>query len=140
MSGTNESSRRADGRKGEDAACVWLERNGFAVLRRNYAVRGGEIDIIAEDGQNTLFIEVKLRRSPSARPAAAVTKTKQSRIACAAARYTAEFSPAKPPRYDVIELTENGENSYLIRHIKGAFFGEPPSERRQRGSFRERYK
>ena len=138
MSGTN---RRETGAAGESAACVWLEKNGYIVVRRNYTVRGGEIDVVAEDERNTLFIEVKLRKAGSpVRPAAAVNRAKQGRIAAAAARYLAEYAPSKPPRYDVIELTENGENSYLIRHIKGAFFGEATGERKTRDSFRERYK
>ena len=138
MSGTN---RREAGRAGEDAACLWLERGGYSVIRRNFAVRGGEIDIIAEDGSSTLFIEVKMRKAGSmSRPAAAVTREKQRRISVAAAAYMAQFPLKKPPRYDVIELTDNGGGNYLIRHIKGAFFGEPAAERRIRESFRERYK
>ena len=143
MNGTENNgsvSRRAAGAAGEDAACLWLEKNGFTVVRRNFTVRGGEIDIVAEDEKNTLFIEVKLRKSGAAqRPAAAVTRTKQSRIQTAAARYMAEFSPEKPPRYDVIELV-GGAGHYEIRHIKGAFFGESSGERKNRVSFRERYK
>lgn len=143
MSGTENNggvSRRAAGAAGETAACVWLEKNGCSVIRRNYTVRGGEIDIVAEDEKNILFIEVKLRK-PGAlrRPAAAVTKAKRDRIVRAAAKYVSEFNPEKPPRYDVIELV-GADGHYEIRHIKGAFFGENTGERKNRESFRERYK
>ena len=134
------SGRRAAGYEGESAACLWLERNGCTVLRRNYTVRGGEIDIIADDGSCILFVEVKLRKSGSLRrPAASVDKTKRERIALAAARYMAQESPGKPSRYDVIELVPSN-GGYLIRHIKGAFFGETAGDRKIRESFRERYK
>ena len=46
---------------GEDLACRELERRGYAILARRYRRRGGELDIVARDGQTLVFIEVKTR-------------------------------------------------------------------------------
>lgn len=51
------------GSKGEDLAVRYLEKLGYKILKRNYRIRGGEIDIIALDAETLLFIEVKTRYS-----------------------------------------------------------------------------
>ena len=47
------------GELGEDIGCRWLEKNGYKVSDRNYTKKWGEIDIVAEKGGVTHFIEVK---------------------------------------------------------------------------------
>jgi hypothetical protein len=47
------------GELGEDIACRWLEKNGYKVNDKNYTKKWGEIDIVAEKGGVTHFIEVK---------------------------------------------------------------------------------
>ena len=47
------------GKIGEDTACVFLINHGFVIKERNFWKKWGEIDIIAEKGQFTHFIEVK---------------------------------------------------------------------------------
>lgn len=51
------------GRYGEDLACNFLKKQGYKILKRNYRIRGGEIDIVAEDGNTLVFVEVKARFS-----------------------------------------------------------------------------
>ena len=51
------------GKLGEDIACSFLEKNGYSVAARNYTVRGGEIDIVAYDGEHVVFVEVKCREN-----------------------------------------------------------------------------
>ena len=38
-----------------------LARRGYVIIERNWRVRGGEIDIVALDGETLVFIEVKAR-------------------------------------------------------------------------------
>lgn len=47
------------GELGEDIACKWLENKGYKVIDRNYTKKWGEIDIVAERGGVTHFVEVK---------------------------------------------------------------------------------
>ena len=47
------------GELGEEVACEYLMKHGFAVLERNYTKKWGEIDIIAQKGEKRYFIEVK---------------------------------------------------------------------------------
>lgn len=56
---TQKISTREKGNLGEDKACVFLEKNGYTVLERNFRNREGEIDIIAEKGDYLIFAEVK---------------------------------------------------------------------------------
>jgi len=51
------------GNRGEEIAAQYLEKLGYKILKRNYRIRGGEIDIVAQDAQTLLFIEVKTRYS-----------------------------------------------------------------------------
>ena len=77
---------REVGRVGEDIAEKFLvEQKGARILARNYAVRGGEIDIIAEIGEVIAFVEVKLRTHGDAHDA--IGYTKQKRLCRAALVY-----------------------------------------------------
>ena len=49
------------GRRGEAVAARYLRRRGLRILRRNFHVRSGEIDLIALSGDTVVFIEVKAR-------------------------------------------------------------------------------
>ncbi|MDO8570246.1 MAG: YraN family protein [Candidatus Daviesbacteria bacterium] len=49
------------GNKGEYLACEYLKKLGYKILERNYRIRGGEIDIVAQDNNFLVFIEVKTR-------------------------------------------------------------------------------
>lgn len=56
-------STRNAGNYGEDLACEYLKKHGYKILERNYRIRGGEIDIVARDGNYLVFVEVKSRWS-----------------------------------------------------------------------------
>ena len=47
------------GELGEDLACRFLMKHGFAIVERNYTKKWGEIDIVAKKGGKTYFVEVK---------------------------------------------------------------------------------
>jgi putative endonuclease len=59
----NNLFKRDEGRRGEDIAADYLRKLGFQIIDRNFRIRGGEIDIIALDGDTLVFIEVKTRSS-----------------------------------------------------------------------------
>lgn len=47
------------GREGEDKASKYLESLGYKIVARNFKRRGGELDIIAKDGEILVIAEVK---------------------------------------------------------------------------------
>ena len=51
------------GRRGEQLAVDHLLGRGMTVVERNWRCRLGEIDIVARDGRDTVFVEVKTRTS-----------------------------------------------------------------------------
>lgn len=50
------------GRIGEEAAIVLLTKKGYQIIKKNFATRFGEIDIVAKEGQTTVFVEVKTKK------------------------------------------------------------------------------
>lgn len=53
---------KISGRKGEVLAATFLAKRGYKIIQTNFSTRFGEIDIIAEKGQTTHIVEVRLRR------------------------------------------------------------------------------
>lgn len=51
------------GKFGEDLACSYLKKLGYKIVERNFRIRGGEIDIVALDGDTLVYVEVKTRSS-----------------------------------------------------------------------------
>ena len=79
--GIDHTQRRKAGNIGEDAVCGFLVRHGYEIIKRNFTVRGGEIDIIAEKADIIAFVEVKTREHGSLTSAEeAVDPVKQRRI------------------------------------------------------------
>jgi len=53
------ANKRITGKKCEEAAILFLRKEGFGIVERNFRTRRGEIDIIAQHGNTIIFIEVK---------------------------------------------------------------------------------
>ena len=53
------SKTQQTGELGENIACKFLVKQGFAIVERNYTKKWGEIDIIAKKEEKLYFIEVK---------------------------------------------------------------------------------
>ena len=82
------AARQGLGRTGERLAAGELIRQGYHVLEQNFRCSYGEIDLVAEDEQDLIFVEVKTRRgSAFGLPEEAVTLRKQRKIAQVASYY-----------------------------------------------------
>ncbi len=112
---------------GEDAACQFLKKKKYRIIERNYKNKFGEIDIIASDKENLIFVEVKTRSSVEfGNPSQAVNYSKQQRIIRAAKMYLASNPTELNIRFDVIEVFAGmlPEEFSLdeINHIENAFY------------------
>lgn len=112
---------KAVGDGGEDRALACLLRAGLKLVERNYRVaggprvRGGEIDLVLRDRDDTLvFVEVRTRATRSHGGAAAtVSGVKQQRIVRAARHYLMRFASPPPCRFDVVAI--EGEHIAWLR-------------------------
>ncbi len=53
---------RKIGLEGEKEAARYLRKKGYHILEKNFRTNGGEVDIVARDGETLVFVEVKSRR------------------------------------------------------------------------------
>jgi len=116
-------SEKELGRRGEDAAAAYLERAGLTVVERNWRTKSGEVDLIALDGEELVFCEVKTRKTVSrGTPAEAVTPTKQKRYERLARAYVqAAGLDDVQVRFDVISILVVTPDRALLRHHRAAF-------------------
>jgi len=118
---------RAIGNVGEDYAVKILKKNKYKIVERNFTVRGGEIDIIAKDGEYLVFVEVKMRKSTDyGRPSEFVGYMKQEHLRKAALLYMKKTEYDGLCRFDVVEIVgEINERGKLspkeVNIIKNAF-------------------
>ena len=92
---------------GERIACAQLLANGRKIIYRNYrGPKGGEVDIVARDGEILSFVEVKTRtRQGYGRPLDAVDSAKQELIERGANSWLHLLGTRQIPwRFDVVEI------------------------------------
>lgn len=93
------------GKLGEESVCAYLVERGYKIVARNYRIKGGEIDIIAENGDYIAFVEVKARRPNSMVTGfEAVNKRKRGLIIKTAADYCCKHPNMLQPRFDVAQV------------------------------------
>ena len=81
-------ARRMFGDASEQFAEQYLIERGYGILDRQFLTRVGEIDLVAEQGGEIVFVEVKARHTHEfGYPEEAVTKSKLRKIAQAAELY-----------------------------------------------------
>lgn len=116
------ADKRGDfGRRGEDAACAYLERHGYKVVDRNYRCRWGEIDVIAVKGGTLAFVEVKTRHNLRfGTPGMAVTYAKQQKIRTTALHYLQQQKGYNNISFDVIEILAD-DGKAKLRHLPNCF-------------------
>ncbi|MFA5029880.1 MAG: YraN family protein [Patescibacteria group bacterium] len=69
------------GKFGEQLAAEFLKRNGYKIIDKNFYTPFGEIDLIAESGDEILFVEVKARSGEDfGYPEVAVDRRKTSHL------------------------------------------------------------
>lgn len=115
------------GAAGESAAARMLENAGCEILMRDCRMRSGEIDLIARDGLQLIFVEVKTRRQKQekeCRPAANLRPRQKRRIYRAALAYLKKIgNPSVPFRFDLVEVLYSRFGLSRMYHWKSHFGG-----------------
>ena len=121
------TAERALGRRGEDYAHRFLQKQGYRIVARNYRAPSGgnELDLIAWDREHLVFVEVKSRlANDSSAPERAVTPEKQRRIVRGGMDYARR---AKVDwglvRFDVVAVTDGPRPQ--IELFRDAFGSQP---------------
>lgn len=111
--------RRIFGDSGEDLAARFLKKKKLKILARQYKTKIGEIDLIAKEGDEIVFVEVKARRSLEfGYPEEAVTAIKIEKIHRVGLEYLKEKKLSRVEyRIDVIAI-EFENNVPKITHIE----------------------
>lgn len=116
-------AKDAVGAYGERVAVLYLVNQGMALLDRNWRGTAGEVDIIARDGDDLVFCEVKTRRTETfGAPVEAVVPAKARRIRRLAAEWL-RASGVRPRqvRFDVVSVRPQPTGRASVEHLRGAF-------------------
>ena len=118
--GLRYRKHRDIGRRGEDLAHRYLRRHGFTIVARNWRPPqgGGEIDIIAWEGDSLVFVEVKSRASAAgSAPERDIDADKIHALKRAARDYVRRSGADESRvRFDAVSVTAD-----RIEHLRDAF-------------------
>jgi len=114
-------SKITTGKHGEKKAALFLKKHGYEIVQHNFRCAIGEIDIIARERGELVFVEVKTRKSNDlGYPEQAVGLKKQKKISQVAAYYLQKNDLTDAhARFDVVAITLGTESE--IKLIRNAF-------------------
>ena len=109
------------GKKGEDLALEYLQKNGYAILERNWRFKKAEVDIIARKSDVLAVIEVKTRSTNHfGNPQDFVNQKKIKLLVEAINEYVTTKDLDVEVRFDIIAILKN-QQKFEIDHIEDAF-------------------
>ena len=126
-------SRKQLGARGEEMVRRHLQQRGWHILATNFRCPQGEMDLIAEEpnetgGSTLVFIEVKTRRSRRhGAPVEAVDHRKQRKLTAVAHSFLAQRDAGgeEPAcRFDVAEVEIGPDGRIGIRLLRALFAAE----------------
>lgn len=109
------------GKIGEDIVTKYLENKGYKIIQRNFECKQGEIDIIALERNEVVFIEVKTRTNKKYGYAKEAVNKYKKRHLLNSVKYYVYLNNLveKFIRIDVVEVYLYKNKAY-INHIKQA--------------------
>jgi putative endonuclease len=110
------------GKEGEKIAAAYLKKNGYRIIEINFRCPIGEIDIVAKEKDDLVFVEVKTRKSMElGYPEQAVGIRKQKKMSQLALWYLQKRKIAEiNARFDVVAINLIPEKNE-VKLIKNAF-------------------
>ena len=113
---------RSIGNIGEDAVCDFLKRHDYVIVKRNFTIRGGEIDIIARKNDVIAFVEVKTRMENSLTSGEeAVTESKKQHIIKTAEAFYCKLNESCNCRFDVEVVQVSDKKVTHLKYYVSAF-------------------
>lgn len=113
---------------GEQEAANILKKKGYRVIEKNWRMGHLEVDLIAENKKDIIFVEVKARTTTFGKkmPEEYVDTLKRKRIIAAANAYIKYRQIEKNPRFDIIGILiePRTNNITYSNHIENAFYPE----------------
>jgi putative endonuclease len=111
------------GRRGERIAENFLTGTGMVIVDRNWRCPQGEIDLVARDGDELVFVEVKTRTSTAfGHPLEAITARKLARLRRLAAAWCAAHQVrARSIRLDAVAVLAPPTGDPVIEHLRRIF-------------------
>jgi len=110
---------------GEMEAAKMLEKKGFTIVEHNWRMGHLEMDLIATNKQEIVFVEVKARTTTfgGILPEEYVDENKKRRMVAAANAYIKYHKIEKEPRFDIIGILVNPNTNEVTyrRHLENAF-------------------
>jgi putative endonuclease len=114
------------GRIAEELACRFLSKSGFHIVERNYRFRNSEVDIVAYDGNEIVFVEVRSKKATHfGRPEETVDLIKQKSVKKASESWIYQNRIEDVGvRFDVVAVVTdyNTESTSEITHYRNAFW------------------
>lgn len=115
------SHRQQLGKLGEETASVYLVRQGYRILQRNFKARYGELDIICMKGNILVFVEVKTRIGEAyGKPEESVTPRKLAEVIKTAQYFVQQHAHLPQAlRIDVIGIQfDESQSLVYFNHIQ----------------------
>lgn len=114
---------------GEKIAEQYLLDKGYDILTTNWRYRHKEIDIIAVNDNDIVFVEVKTRNLSLKKARECVGYDKIDNMIVAADNYVRTNNISLNVRFDIIAIDVNEDNTYGIEHIESAFYARHKTRR-----------
>ena len=110
-------TRIETGKKAEELAAAFLQAKGLTIIEKNFRAKVGEIDIVAKDQDEIIFVEVRARASRDFGGAAAsVGGAKRRKLIRAAHLWLQARGWDGACRFDVVAI-----DAGRLEHLPAAF-------------------
>ena len=104
------------GRKGEEIAKEYLEKKGYKIIERNYKTKYAEIDLVAKQKNNLVFVEVRTKTGEDlGSPEETINKKKLKKLLGNATAYVARIKWQYSYRIDAICIVL--KKDYSVEHL-----------------------
>jgi putative endonuclease len=115
--------KQETGNEGEKLAAIFLKKKKkYRIIEKNWRHKSGEIDIIAQDGAVTVFVEVRTRQKNALVSGYfSITKKKKSSLKPAFQAYI-NRNYLQYFRFDIVEIVRDWENIEIFHYENIPFF------------------